>query len=217
MTAGHLLPTDHLVAFTLTAFVLIAVPGPSVLFVISRSLVLGRRAGLATVVGNATGVYLQMLAIAFGLGAIVARSVEAYTVIKLAGAAYLVYLGVQALRHRRELAGALNARVEARTGRRIFLDALVVGVANPKAVVFFAAMLPQFVDRSAGHVPVQMMFLGAVFFLVALISDGTWALAAGTARSWLSAKPRRLELVGGTAGLAMIGIGARLAVGGRSD
>ena len=212
-----MLPLDHLVAFTLTAFVLIAVPGPSVLFVISRSLVLGRRAGLATVVGNATGVYVQMLAIAFGLGSIVERSVQAYTVIKLVGAAYLIYLGVQALRHRRDIAGALSAKVEAKTVRRIFLDAFVVGVANPKAVVFFAAILPQFVDRSAGHVPVQMMFLGLVFFLVALISDGAWALAASAARTWLSARPRRLVLVGGTSGLVMIGIGARLAVSGRND
>ena len=171
---------------------------------------------MATVVGNATGVYMQMLAIAFGLGAIVERSVAAYTVIKLAGAAYLVYLGVQALRHRRDLASALNAQVESKTARRIFLDALVVGAANPKAVVFFAAMLPQFVDRASHHVPVQMMSLGAVFFLVALISDGTWALAAGAARTWLSAQPRRLELVGGAGGLAMIGIGASLAISGRN-
>ncbi|HVX55972.1 LysE family translocator [Nocardioides sp.] len=212
-----MLPVDHLVAFTLTAFVLIAVPGPSVLFVISRSLVLGRLAGLATVVGNATGVYIQMLAIAFGLGAIVERSVEVYTLVKLAGAAYLVYLGVQALRHRGKLAAALDPRVEAKATRRIFLDAFAVGVANPKAMVFFAAMLPQFVDRASGHVPLQMMFLGAVFFLVALVSDGTWALAAGAARTWLSASPRRLELVGGTAGLAMVGIGARLALSGRHD
>ena len=172
---------------------------------------------MATVVGNATGVYMQMLAIAFGLGAIVERSVAAYTVIKLAGAAYLVYLGVQALRHRRDLASALNAQVESKTARRIFLDALVVGAANPKAVVFFAAMLPQFVDRASGHVPVQMMCLGAVFFVVALISDGTWALAAGTARAWLSAQPRRLEIVGGAGGLAMIGIGASLAASGRNQ
>jgi threonine/homoserine/homoserine lactone efflux protein len=179
--------------------------------------VLGRLAGLATVVGNATGVYIQMLAIAFGLGAIVERSVEVYTLVKLAGAAYLVYLGVQALRHRGKLAAALDPRVEAKATRRIFLDAFAVGVANPKAMVFFAAMLPQFVDRASGHVPLQMMFLGAVFFLVALVSDGTWALAAGAARTWLSASPRRLELVGGTAGLAMVGIGARLALSGRHD
>ena len=196
---------------------LIAIPGPSVLFVISRSLTLGRRAGLATVVGNAAGVYVQLLAIAIGLGTIVEQSLVVFTAVKLIGAAYLVYLGVQAIRHRRSLATASAARVEPKSVRRFLLDAFVVGIANPKAMVFFAAILPQFVNRGAGHVPVQMMLLGVVFFVVALISDGAWALAAGAARSWLTRKPARVEAIGGIGGLAMIGIGVRLAVSGRND
>lgn len=212
-----MVPTDHLAAFTLTAFVLIAIPGPSVLFVVSRSLTLGRRAGLATVVGNAAGVYVQMLAVAVGLGAVVEESLAVFTVVKLVGAAYLVYLGVQAIRHRGALAHAFADRAQAKGITRIVADAFVVGVANPKAVVFFAAVLPQFVDRSRGHVPAQMLVLGAVFCAVALVSDGTWALAAGAARSWLTRTPRRLATVGGVGGLAMIGIGARLAVTGRHD
>lgn len=207
----------QVLVFAVTALVLIAIPGPSVLFVISRSLMLGRRAGLATVVGNAAGVYVQMLAIAIGLGALVERSLVVFTVIKLVGAAYLVYLGVQAIRHRRSLSTAFSAEVEAKSTRRIMLDAFVVGIANPKAVVFFAAILPQFVNRGAGDVPVQMMLLGAVFFLVALLSDGTWAIAAGTARSWLTRRPARLEAIGGAGGLAMIVIGVKLAVTGRRD
>ena len=212
-----MLPVGHVVAFALTALVLIATPGPSVLFVISRSLTLGRRAGLASVIGNATGVYVQMLAIAVGLGAAVERSLAVFTIMRLAGAAYLIYLGVKTLRHRRSLTAALTSRIEVKSTRRVLLDAFVVGIANPKAVVFFAAILPQFVDRPAGHVPVQMMFLGAVFFMVALVSDGTWALAAGAARSWLARKPARLEAIGGVGGLAMIGIGVKLAVSGRRD
>lgn len=208
--------TSQIVAFGLTALVLIAIPGPSVLFVISRSLTLGRRAGLATVLGNATGVYIQMLAIAIGLGTIVERSLVVFTVVKLVGAGYLVYLGVHAIRHRRSLAAAFAAKVKPKRARRVMLDAFVVGIANPKTVVFSAAILPQFVNRGAGHVPVQMMLLGAVFFVVALISDGTWALVAGTARSWLTRKPARLEVIGGIGGLAMIGIGVKLAAGGRS-
>jgi threonine/homoserine/homoserine lactone efflux protein len=207
----------QVVAFALTALVLIAIPGPSVLFVISRSLTLGRKAGLASVAGNAAGVYVQMLAIAIGLGTVVEQSLTVFTVIKLAGAAYLIYLGVQAIRHRRSLTAAFASRAEVKSTGRIVLDAFVVGIANPKAVIFFAAILPQFVNRSAGHVPVQMLFLGAVFFVVALISDGTWALAAGTARAWLTRKPARLEAIGGAGGLAMIGIGLKLAISGRHD
>jgi threonine/homoserine/homoserine lactone efflux protein len=92
-----------------------------------------------------------------------------------------------------------------------------VGATNPRSVIFFAAVLPQFVDRGAGHVPLQMLLLGAVFIGIAVVSDGTWALAAGTARAWLGRSPRRLELIGGAGGLVMIGIGASLAVTGRKD
>ncbi len=212
-----MLPTGHLLAFILTAFVLIAAPGPSVLFAISRSLTLGRRAGLATVFGNATGVYVQVLAVAFGVGAIVQESVAVFTAIKLVGAAYLIYLGVQAIRHRRSLTDALGANIETQSTRRVLRDAFVVGIANPKAIVFFAAVLPQFVDRSAGHVPVQLLLLGIVFFAIALVSDSAWALGAGAARSWLGRSPRRLELIGGAGGLVMIGIGARLALTGGKD
>ena len=212
-----MLRTGHLVAFALTAFALIVVPGPSVLFVISRSLVLGRAAGLATVVGNAFGAYMQVVAVAFGVGAVVQRSVTVFTALKLVGASYLMYLGVQAIRHRRSLAGAIDAGVELTTTRRVLRDGFVVGIANPKVIIFFTAMLPQFVDPQAGHVTVQMLLLGAVFFAIALISDSAWALFASAARSWLGRSPRRLEAIGGAGGLVMIGIGARLALTGRKD
>ena len=107
-----MLPTSHLLAFTLISFVLIIVPGPNVLFVISRSLMLGRAAGVGTATGGQIGVYLQVVAVAFGVGALVERSVAVFTVIKLAGAAYLVYLGVQAIRHRGSLRAALDVAAE---------------------------------------------------------------------------------------------------------
>jgi threonine/homoserine/homoserine lactone efflux protein len=197
--------------------VLIAVPGPSVLFVVTRSVTLGRRAGLATVLGNALGVYVQITAVAFGLGALVEDSAELYTAVKLVGAAYLVLLGVQAIRHRGALAAALHAPPAPRTGRRVLADAFLVGIANPKVIVFFAAVLPQFVDRSSGTVSLQMLLLGAVFFVIALVSDGTWALAAGTARTWLARSQRRLEVIGSTGGAVMIGLGLWVAVTGRRD
>ena len=212
-----MLPTTHLLAFTLTAFVLIAIPGPSVLFTVSRAIALGRTAGVATVAGNAVGTFAQVVAVAFGIGALVERSVAVFTVLKLAGACYLMFLGVQAIRHRRSLAAALGAEVEPKTTVKMMADGFAVGATNPKVIVFFAAMLPQFVDRQAGHVPVQIIALGAIFAGIALLSDSTWALAAGTVRAWLSSSPRRLEALGGTGGLLMIGIGARLALTGRND
>ena len=212
-----MLPTTHLLAFVVTSSVLIAVPGPSVLFTVSRALALGRVAGVATVAGNTAGAYLQVTAVAFGIGPLVARSVAIFTVIKLAGAAYLVFLGVQAIRHRRSLAAMFEGNIEKKTVRRIVFDGLTVGVGNPKVIVFFAAMLPQFVDRRAGDVPVQLLLLGAVFAGIALVSDSLWAVAAGSVRAWFSRSPRRLELVGGTSGLVMIGLGARVALTGRKD
>jgi threonine/homoserine/homoserine lactone efflux protein len=210
-----MMPTDHLLAFVFLAFVLIVVPGPSVLFVVTRSLTLGRGAGVATVVGNAAGAYTQVIAVAFGLGALVQESIAVFTAIKLAGAAYLVYLGVQSFRHRRALAAALYAPVEPKVLRRILADGFLVGVFNPKVIVFFMAVLPQFVDPGGGSVAVQLLVLGAIFCAIALLCDSTWALLAGAARTWLVSSPRRLSAIGGTGGLVIIGLGAGLAVSGR--
>jgi threonine/homoserine/homoserine lactone efflux protein len=211
------LPTAHLFAFTLTAFALIVVPGPSVLFTVSRALALGRMAGVATVAGNTVGVYVQVVAVAFGIGTLVERSVMVFTIVKLGGAAYLIFLGIQAIRHRQKLAEMLGSRIEKKSVARVMADGFVVGIGNPKAIVFFAAVLPQFVDRPAGQVPQQMLLLGAIFAGIALLSDSGWALVAGSARAWFGRSPRRLELIGGTGGLVMIGIGATLAVSARKD
>jgi threonine/homoserine/homoserine lactone efflux protein len=210
-----MLPTEHLLAFVIASAAVIAVPGPSVLFTITRSLTLGRQAGVATVAGNAAGVYLQVIAVAIGLGAVVERSATLFTVIKLAGAAYLVFLGVQAVRHRYALRDALGQSVDPKSLRRILRDGVVVGLMNPKSIVFFAAVLPQFVDPSAGAVPQQLLLLGAMFVGLALVLDSAWAVAAGTARAWLVRSPRRLELIGGAGGVTMIGLGVGLALSGR--
>jgi threonine/homoserine/homoserine lactone efflux protein len=212
-----MLPTGHLLAFALVSFALIVVPGPNVLFVVSRSLMLGRAAGVGTAVGGQIGVYTQVALVAFGVGTLVERSMALFTAIKLAGAAYLIYLGVQAVRHRRSLRDALDGDIEAKSMRRIVRDGVAVGLSNPKSIVFFAAVLPQFVNRSSGHVPVQMLLLGTVFITIAVLSDSAWALVAGTVRGWLARSPRRLELIGGTGGLVMIGIGVSLALTGRKD
>ena len=209
---------SQVLAFALLSLVLIVVPGPSVLFTIGRALTVGRREALLTVVGNAIGVYLQVIAVAIGIGVLVERSAAVFTAIKLVGAAYLVYLGVQAIRHRRKVTEALAAGVPTVVpSRRALRDGVVVGLANPKSIVFFVAALPQFTNPAAGHVPLQMLLLGTLFPVLALVFDSVWAFVAATARAWFARSPRRLELVGGTGGLMMIGLGASLAVTARRD
>jgi threonine/homoserine/homoserine lactone efflux protein len=211
------MPTGNVLAFALASAVLIAIPGPSVLFTVSRALTIGRRGALLTVLGNAAGVYVQVLLVALGLGAAISRSVAVFTVLKLAGAAYLAYLGVQAIRHRHALAAARTAPVTRRGTVRVLRDGFVVGATNPKTVIFFVAATPQFVDRPAGGVGLQIAVLGLAFVLVALVLDSLWALAAGAARTWFASSPRRMAHITAGGGAAMVGLGVKLAVSGRSD
>ncbi|MFF3948122.1 LysE family translocator [Streptomyces sp. NPDC001902] len=208
---------DRLAAFALVSLVLVVIPGPSVLFVIGRALAHGRRVALTSVAGNTLGSYVLVVAVALGVGPVVERSALLFAALKLAGAAYLVYLGVKALRHRRALAMVPGDAGAARGALRTLGEGFVVGVSNPKTMVFYAAVLPQFVDRTAGHVTVQMLLLGLVFNAIALVSDSTMGLVAAAARSWLARSPRRLSLVGGAGGLAMIGLGVTVAATGRTD
>ena len=214
-----MISASHVLAFAAVVTVVIAIPGPSVLFTISRALTVGRRAALLTVIGNELGLCVQVVAVAFGVGAVVQRSAQVITVIKLAGAVYLVFLGVQAIRHRRSMAEALAARVTPVRPLRAIRDGFVVGVANPKTIVFFVAGLPEFTTTAPGHLPVpaQMLILGALFPVIALVLDSAWAAIAGTARQWLVGSPRRLALIGGTGGLVMIGLGVSIAATGRKD
>jgi threonine/homoserine/homoserine lactone efflux protein len=206
-----------LLTFTLAAFVIIVIPGPSVLFTIGRALTAGRRGAFISLVGNAVGCGLQVAAVAAGVGAIVQRSSEVYSAIKFVGAAYLVYLGVQAFRHRHAFSASLGTPVVARTGRRLFLDGVLVGVSNPKMIVFLTVVMPQFTDPGAGHLWIQMLVLGAVVPVIAVACDSVWAFAAGTARVWLANSPKRLAVVGGAGGLAIVGLGVTVAVTGSKD
>jgi threonine/homoserine/homoserine lactone efflux protein len=204
-------------AFSAAALVLIVIPGPGVLFVIGRALAHGRRTALLSVAGHAAGNWVVAVCVALGVGAVVERSAAVFTAVRLAGAAYLVWLGIQAFRHRGSLARVLDSAAAPRGDVRAAREGLVVGVTNPKAVILFAAVLPQFVDRSAGHVPVQMLILSAISVGIGLASDSCWGLAASTVRSWFARSPRRLGMVGGAGGLAMIGLGLTLALTGRRD
>lgn len=207
-----MIPWEHLFAFVLASVVIIVIPGPSVLFVIGRSIALGRRAGVLSVVGNALGTIPAVLAVAFGVGAIVASSIEAFTVIKIAGAMYLVWLGIQAIRHRRDAAaGAVGGP---RSSWTLLRQGIVVGMTNPKTIAYFVAVLPQFVSPAAGPVWAQLLVLGLLFQVLALLCDSTWALAAGTARAWFARSPRRISALSGAGGVMMIGLGGTLALTG---
>ena len=211
-----MVPAPNLLAFALAALVLIAIPGPSVLFVIGRTLALGRKGGLLSVAGNAGGELVQIAAVAVGVGVVLAQSLLLFSVVKFAGAAYLVYLGIQAIRHRGSGATAADPADRSSTAR-VLREGFIVGATNPKSIVFFVAVLPQFVDYSAGAIPLQLGTLGAVFLLIALVSDSTWALAAGTARHWFARSPRRIAALSTTGGVMMIGLGGTLALVGNKN
>lgn len=211
-----MLPTGHLVAFLLTVYVLILIPGPSVVFTISRGVALGRRAALTTVLGNTSGLLLQLVLVVIGLGSVLASSDTVFTVLKLIGAAYLVLLGWRSIRDRKALAEALSPNaVSPRGTRRTFREGFMVGATNPKGLLIFTAVLPEFIDRSAGHATLQLATLGAICAVVALLSDSTWALASGTARTWLGHSPARLERLSAGGGITMILLGVGLALTGR--
>lgn len=210
-----MVPFGHAAAFTVASFLLIVIPGPSVVFTIGRALSAGKRDALLTVVGDAAGVYLQVIAVAFGIGALVQRSVAAFTAIKIVGAIYLLYLGIQGIRHRHSLAETLSRPSGPTQVHKALADGFIVGVANPKSVVFLAALLPEFTDRHAGNLQFQLLVLGAIFSVVAWACTSAWALIAGTASSWFARSPRRMAAIGGTGGLMLIGLGIGTAVTGR--
>lgn len=210
-----MIPLDSLVAFAVASVVIIVIPGPSVLFVIGRSLSLGRRAGVLSVVGNALGTVPAVLAVAFGVGAIVASSVVAFTVIKIVGAVYLVWLGAQAIRHRHD--HVPDADRAPSSAAKLLRQGFIVGLTNPKTIAFFVAVLPQFVVPAAGPVWAQLLLLGLTFQTLALVCDSVWALAAGTARAWFARSPRRMSTLSGTGGVMMIGLGGTMALTGAKN
>ncbi|MFT4261776.1 MAG: LysE family translocator [Nocardioides sp.] len=203
--------TAALLAFSAAAFILIVIPGPSVLFSIGRAIAYGRGAGLVSVAGNTLGSFVLACAVAFGIGALIAASAVAFTAIKVVGVAYLLYLGVTAIRSRKEGHIAVAA-----AGRRtslgvVFRQAILVGSTNPKSLAFFVAVLPQFVEESQGSATGQILVFGAMFALIAFCSDSVWALAAGSARDWFATSPRRAETLSATGGAMMIGLAGVLA------
>jgi threonine/homoserine/homoserine lactone efflux protein len=201
------MPT-RLPEYLVAAMIIIIAPGPSVLFVIARAVSWGRKISILTVAGNVTGSFVLSTLVALGVGPILQKWHITYIAVQWAGGLYLIYLGIDAIRKRAlHAADMTNQGPVAPTVSQSIRDGFWVGVLNPKAIVFFAAVLPQFVDIDGGHVTTQLIFLGLVFCVLAFISDGSWGLLAGTARAWLATDNKRLERLRGAGGTIMIILG----------
>jgi len=210
------LDLSTLIPFVIASAILVLIPGPAVLYIVSTGIGRGRRMALASMLGIETGALFHVAAAAVGLSAVVASSVVAYSVVKYAGAAYLIYLGVKTLRNRDDshpllIPGASSARGAFRRG-------VVVNILNPKLALFFLAFLPQFVVPARGSVAIQLLLLGLLFIAVAIVIDGVYALSSGLIGNLLNRSERFGKIQKKVAGITYLALGATAAVtGGNSD
>jgi threonine/homoserine/homoserine lactone efflux protein len=188
---------------------LLAIPGPAVVYVVTRSLDQGRTAGMVSMLGIETGTFTYALAASAGLSGLIASSVTAFTIVKYAGAAYLIYLGVRKLIEREHPQETLP-----RARSRLFLNGVLVQLLNPKIAIFFVAFLPQFVNSSRGTTAVQILILGSIFTLLAVLSDGAYVLLAGAVGGWLRTGRRARSWLAKLSGGVYIGLGVVAAVSG---
>jgi threonine/homoserine/homoserine lactone efflux protein len=201
-----------LVLFVAAALVLLVTPGPAVLYVVARSVEQGPKAGFVSSLGLGVGGFVHVLAATLGLSAILVSSATAFSIVKLIGAGYLVYLGIRTLLGRSQ--GAESVAESPRTKWRIFRDGVIVNLFNPKAALFFFAFLPQFVDPAKGHVALQFLGLGLLFEMLGLMSDSTYALLAGTVGGWLRTNERVREIQRYVTGSVYLGLGVVTALSG---
>ena len=194
--------------YFIAAVVIVLAPGPSVLFVIARAIAWGRATAVTTVIGNVTGAFTLSVVVAVGLGPILQRSEIAFISVQVLGGLYLVYLGITAIKHSQIHANDITNQGDIRPSKwRSMREGFWVGALNPKGMVFFAAILPQFVDREAGNITSQLILMGAIFALLALFFDSGWGILAGTIRNWLATELKRLVLMRMTGGIVMIILG----------
>lgn len=205
--------THLLGLYVVAVFLAMIAPGPDMLFVLAAGMRGGARGGLLATLGVATSEVVQIAAVAAGLSALFAEAPTAFAVLRLCGAAYLLYLGVQAFRSARS-GSPLNSETETSRadGRYAYVRGLVTNMVNPKSVTFVVALLPQFVDRSIGNVPLQFGVLGAIFVAFELAIDGTVGLGAGRIGSWLSRRRRARQALDAGSGTIMIALAGRLAL-----
>ena len=199
--------------FAVAALALLLTPGPAVLYIVARSIEQGRVAGLVSVCGITTGTLVHILAASLGLSALLASSALAFSIVKYAGAAYLITIGVRRILDRRAMPTAPTG-LPARSLWRLYRDGFVVNLLNPKTALFFLAFLPQFVDPSRGAAAFQIAFLGLLFALMGLASDGLYALAAGSAGRWLRHNGSILRWERYVTGGVFIGLGVTAAFAG---
>ena len=199
--------------FVSAALVLLLIPGPAVLYLVGRSVEQGRLAGLYSILGIHTATLVHVVAASFGLSAVLASSALAFSIVKYAGAAYLIWLGLRKILGRTG-ADDVEVTTSGHSHRRVFRDGFIVNLLNPKTALFFLAFLPQFVDLSRGHVAMQIAFLGVLFTAIGLMTDGCYAFAAGTAGSWLKRNRGYLKFERYISGVTFIGLGLTAAFAG---
>jgi threonine/homoserine/homoserine lactone efflux protein len=188
------------------ALVLLLIPGPAVLYIVARSVAQGRMAGFVSDLGIHSATLVHVLAAALGLSALLASSALAFSIVKWAGAAYLIWLGLRKIFGRAEEVDA-DGNLPRHSHARLFRDGFIVNLLNPKTALFFLAFLPQFVEPERGHLVSQIVFLGLLFALLGFITDGCYAFLAGTAGKWLRRSKRYLEVERYVSGTLFIGLG----------
>jgi threonine/homoserine/homoserine lactone efflux protein len=198
--------------FLAAAIALLVVPGPAVFYIVAQSIDQGRTAGLVSTLGIGTGSLVHVAAASIGLSSLLVSSAEAFTAVKYAGAAYLVFLGIRRLLARDEPTD--QALRERKSLSRLFRQGVVVNVLNPKTALFFFAFLPQFVDTDAGMVAAQIALLGVIFVVLGLASDGAYALVAGTLSERLRGSERVLRVQRYVSGTVFVGLGLVTAASG---
>ncbi len=204
---------SHLVEFFIASITIIMVPGPSVLFTLARGVAWGRVVAVLTVLGNSIGTLVLSVIVAVGLGPLLSHSKTFSITLQLAGGLYLLWLGIDAMRHRHAHAASMAKREEYRPSNlHIVRQGFTVGILNPKSLVFFAAVFPHFVDRTKGNVTVQLLIFGGIFSVMAFLSDSTWGMIAGTAREWLSDSPHRLVVLRTVGACVMMALGVIIMV-----
>lgn len=206
---------SSLTVFVLAALALLLVPGPAVLYIIARSIDQGRSAGLVSVLGVGLGSMVHVFAAAVGLSALLVQSAVAFRTVKYAGAAYLVYLGIRRLLGKDDV--VLEAGSSDRTMRRVLVQGVWVNILNPKTALFFFAFLPQFVNVDGASVGLQILFLGTLLVTMGIITDGAYALAAGTLGSWFKERPQVIRAQRYLAGGIFISLGLAAAISGGKD
>lgn len=200
---------QHVIPYIISAVAIILIPGPSVLFTIARAISWGRTIAVLTVLGNTIGVFILSVGVAFGLGPILQNSELLYSLVQIVGGAYIIWLGIDAIRHRVSTASEIMEVVgDAPTKLKTIQQGFVVGILNPKVIVFFAAVLPHFVDPEfSSSITLQLLSLGAVFCVFGFTFDSIYGLLAGTAREWFASSPHRLVTMRSIGGIVMILLG----------